>query len=762
MVVGITVRVDSRRLLNGCSGGLAERTALIDLAVSGDIADVDVGAAEARIRAEVSTLGPGEPLFGVADGDWPQAFLQPANNGETPNDEFAAWLGGWVVAITVAQQRWARDPVWRGRVLEARPDRIRLAIPWFRDSLLGSALEFTVRLTTECCQSRPDRGVLAQLRHWLRDGLGRVQRDGLDPNSLRFIGAAVDRGIPFDVPQFYVQLGWGARAIRVDGSCTGRTSSMGVEISRDSLKSSRILADAGLTAPSDEIVGGVEGQACGEDHQLLVAGERLLAVVRRQSGTAIDITGDVHPDNRQVAIRAARILGLDIAGVDFVTGDITRSWREVGGAIRDVRAQPSFEAYWQADPHRDINGEALDLLLADRPTRIPTSAITGTNGKTTTSTMLHRIWLATGKCAGLSSTTGVRVGEDLAIAENLSGHPGARILLTDPGVEAAVLEMPRKGLVVFGHPCDRYDVAALLNVQDDHIGEDGIDTFEQMAELKAEILQRASAAIVVNADDPLCMAMRTRAGTDRHILVSRDSANPGVAHHRRLGGEAVVLTDVDGAPWIMLCAGEIQTPLMCAHDIPATRGGLLRFNQTNAMFAAALAWAQDIDIETIARALSGFDNTVQQAPGRYNFIDGLPFDLLVDFAHNPDGVREICRIVREIPVAGRRILCTLNLGNHHPAHFETVAPLLAGTFEEFVLSRDCDGPQSVEDFLSTTRQFLIDQSVDPSVIHCVTEAAESRRCALSLARPGDLLVILGRTKSTLPVVEEFLAAQEQS
>jgi cyanophycin synthetase len=263
--------------------------------------------------------------------------------------------------------------------------------------------------------------------------------------------------------------------------------------------------------------------------------------------------------------------------------------------------------------------------------------------------------------------------------------------------------------------------------------------------------------VVINADDPLCLAMRGRAGTDRHILVSHDPTNPAVGEHRRSGGQAVFLAEIDGAPWIVLCAGERQMPLMPTDAIPATRGGLLRFNQINAMFAAALAWAHDIDTDTITRALGTFDNTVEQAPGRYNFIEDLPFQLLVDFAHNPDGVREICRIVMQLPVTGRRILCTIDLGNHHPAHFEAVAPLLALTFDEFVLGRDYDGPDPVEAFLATNRQFLLNDGVPPESIHCVVDPEGSRRRALSLARPGDLLVILGRTKSTLPVVDEYRA-----
>ena len=148
--------------------------------------------------------------------------------------------------------------------------------------------------------------------------------------------------------------------------------------------------------------------------------------------------------------------------------------------------------------------------------------------------MLFNIWTAAGKVTGVCTTVAVRIGNQRVTTKNLSGWPGARIILEDPGVEAAVFEMPRKGLLKFGHPCDRYDVAALLNVQDDHIGADGIDTLEQMAELKAEVLERAGRAIVINADDPRCLAMRSRAGTDRHILVG-GAEGPAIDEHRRAG-----------------------------------------------------------------------------------------------------------------------------------------------------------------------------------------------------------------------------------
>ncbi|MBY0442330.1 MAG: hypothetical protein K2Q25_09380, partial [Mycobacteriaceae bacterium] len=354
--------------------------------------------------------------------------------------------------------------------------------------------------------------------------------------------------------------------------------------------------------------------------------------------------------------------------------------------------------------------------------------------------------------------------DDLVSTKNLSGQPGARIILNDPAVQAAVFEMPRKGLIVFGHPCDHYDVAALLNIQDDHIGVDGIDTVEQMADLKAEVLERARHAVVVNADDPLCMAMRSRAGTDRHILVTSQPTSPAVAEHRCQGGEAVFTDQRQGAPWIVLSAGDAEEPLIPVDAIPATMNGLLRFNVSNAMFAAVLAWAQGIDIGTIRRALGSFHNSVEQNPGRYNFIAGLPFTLLLDFAHNPDGVREVCAVAGEIPVTGRRILCSQNLGNRHAAHVAAVASAIAKSFDEFVVGCDpqylleCpeySGPDPVAAMLSATRQHLLDHGVDSEAITSIGDPAAVIPAALARARVGDLVVVLAEPHDMLPAAEKF-------
>jgi cyanophycin synthetase len=483
-------------------------------------------------------------------------------------------------------------------------------------------------------------------------------------------------------------------------------------------------------------------------------------------GTAVDVTSAVHPDNRALAERAARIVGLDIAGIDFLCPDISRSWREVGGAICEVNAQPGFRPHWIADPGRDINGEILDILFAGRATRIPTAAITGTNGKTTTAMMLHHIWTAAGKLTGVCTTSMLRIGDEIVSTANLSGHPGARMILNDPGVQAGVFEMPRKGLIVFGHPCDRYDVAALLNVADDHIGQYGIDTLEQMAELKAEVLERATQAIVVNADDHLCLAMRSRAGTDRHILVTADPANPAVVELRARGGEAVFIDARAGMRWIVLATGADDRALMPVDEIPATLGGLLRFNETNAMFATALAWAQGVDTGVIRRALSTFTNSAEQNPGRYNVIEGLPFRVLLDYAHNPDGVGEISAVASALPVSGRRVICSLTIGNRHPGHVVAVAPVLAETFDEIVLGcdphrirgcADYAGDDPTATMLSATRQLLLDAGAAAERITTEADPATAITRALRMAAPGDLVVVLAEPGEALPVIAGFIS-----
>lgn len=874
------LRVAYQKVFVGCTRGLDQRTAIVTVRSDGFVAEYVFS----RIAAGVATLCTDQPLFGVDESDWPAAFLVDIPRDA---DDPEVRLAQWVVALTVALQRWAGDPVWRGRVLDVTEGRLRLAIPWQREGVFSDTLGLAVRLI-ELWAASP--GDTQSVNPQIQSGMDAARVDGLSPAGLRTALAAQARGIPVEVRPGHVQYGWGANLQRFADTFSGRTSVTATVRAKNKVITARSLRAAAIPVPEashvtdfdqaltvagelgwpvvvkpldqDQGLGVVTGigdevalhhavaaarrlsptgvlverHVEGDDHRLLVVDGQVLATARRlpggvvgdgvhtveelieranadprrggsprslmrrlildaealslladqdvrissvpdsgrfvalrrtanisSGGTAEDVTALVHPDNARLAVRAARVVGLDIAGVDFITTDISRSWRDVGGAIVEVNSQPGLRPHWLGDPQRDLCGEILDSVFGSRPARIPTAAITGTNGKSTTALMLHHIWRSAGRLAGVCTTQQVRIGDQLVTDSELSGYPGARIVLTDPAVESAVIELPRKGLIVFGHPCDHYDVAALLNVQDDHFGEFGIDTFQRMAELKSEVLQRARDAVVVNADDRWCVAMLPRAGTDRHILVGAGPAS--VAEHRRCGGEAVFREDRDGGRWIVVAVGDVVTPVMPLHEIPATMNGLLEFNETNAAFAVALAWAQGLDTAVIRSALSSFHNSFDQNPWRYNFVAGFPFKLLVDYAHNPDGVQELCRVVTEIPVSGRRRLYCQMIGSRHPEHVDMLASVLVGTFDEIVVACDFEethecpayaGDDPVATMLARTVDILIAAGADRNSITSSPEPVAGLRALVGRALPGDLVVVLAEPGDAQPFITELV------
>jgi cyanophycin synthetase len=516
----------------------------------------------------------------------------------------------------------------------------------------------------------------------------------------------------------------------------------------------------------------VEAHACLTEQQLdsqsvPVLGQfvRLRRTANISTGaTAEDVTHVIHPDNRLLAERAARAIGLDIAGVDFLCPDISRSWHEVGGGICEVNAQPGFRPHWLGDPSRDINAEVLDELFPTRIPRIPTAAITGTNGKTTTARMLHHIWQTAGKVTGVSTTQGVMVGQDWYTRKDLAGLPGAQIILNDPTVESVVLEMPRKGLILFGHPCDRYEVAALLNVQDDHIGVDGIETMEQMAVLKSEVLERASQAIVLNAEDDLSLAMSNRATCQRKVLVARNADNEAVKNHCQSGGEAIYLQQINGAFWIVLAIGLNERKLMPLHDIPATMNGLLRFNENNAMFAVALAWAQGLQDMVIVQAMRSFCNSTEQNPGRYNFIEGMPFQVLVDYAHNPDGLHELFNVAAQLEVKGRRVLVSV-VGNRFREHLEALIPIILQNFDDIYISQDeayfqknakgYDPQDPLGGMLELARAVMIPKMRDDQTLTVDRSYIELMEKAIASLRSDDLVVILSEPIDAMQVIKKY-------
>ena len=293
-------------------------------------------------------------------------------------------------------------------------------------------------------------------------------------------------------------------------------------------------------------------------------------------GTAVDMTDSIHPDNRDMAERAARAVGLDVCGVDFITKDVTRSYKDIGGGICELNAAPGFRMHTspsEGEP-RDAAGAVMDMLFpSGTPTRVPIYAITGTNGKTTTVRMLAHIHKLSGRVVGLTTTDGVYIDGQRTVEGDMTGPVAAQMALRDPTVEVAVLETARGGLLRAGMGVRRVDYAACLNVKADHLGLRGIDTVEELAQVKRIVIEAATDTAVLNADDELCLRMASYADVEHICYVTMNPTHELVREHIRAGGRAVALEAGINGHMITLYDRGAHMPLLWTHLIPRDAGG---------------------------------------------------------------------------------------------------------------------------------------------------------------------------------------------
>ncbi|MFT4962079.1 MAG: cyanophycin synthetase, partial [Paracoccaceae bacterium] len=334
-------------------------------------------------------------------------------------------------------------------------------------------------------------------------------------------------------------------------------------------------------------------------------------------GTAIDLTDVVHPDNRDMAERAIKAVGLDVGGVDFLIDDIARSYKEIGGAIVEVNAAPGFRMHVapsEGTP-RDVAGKVIDMLFPiGTKKRIPIAAITGTNGKTTTSRMLGHIMKTSGATVGMTSTDGVYVDGKLSVKGDMTGPKSAHIVLRDPSVDFAVMETARGGLVRAGLGYQRSDVAACLNVTADHLGLGGVDTLEQLAVVKRVVIESATDTVVLNADDIHCLRMADFADAKTICYVTMNAEHALVKEHIKAGGLAVVLEKGMNGDMITIYHNGTHMPVLWSHLVPATLEGKAMYNVQNSMFATAMAYCFGVDLDNIRHGLRTFDTSFFQAP----------------------------------------------------------------------------------------------------------------------------------------------------
>ncbi|WP_375422930.1 cyanophycin synthetase [uncultured Friedmanniella sp.] len=399
--------------------------------------------------------------------------------------------------------------------------------------------------------------------------------------------------------------------------------------------------DAAVALVAEQGLAMDEVPAAGQTVQLTLTGNM------STGGISIDRTFEAHPENVEIAEEAARVVGLDIAGIDFIAPDITQPVRETGGAICEVNAAPGFRMHThptEGDPQY-VAKPVIDMLFPPgTPSRIPIIAVTGTNGKTTTSRMIAHIFKGIGRKVGMTSTDGVVVDERLLIRSDASGPRSAKMVLQNPRVDFAVFEVARGGILREGLGYERNDVGVVLNVQPDHLGLRGIDTVEQLADVKAVVVEAVprNGFAVLNADDPLVRAMRRKCSGR---VVWFTLAEPGseiresVDDHCRRGGRAVVLEHSDLGDMIVVLEGQRKMQLAWTHLLPATFGGRATMNVQNAMAAAAAAFAAGASLHDIRQGLRTFSTSYYLSPGRLNEVTVEGRTVIVDYCHNAPGMR---------------------------------------------------------------------------------------------------------------------------
>jgi cyanophycin synthetase len=479
-------------------------------------------------------------------------------------------------------------------------------------------------------------------------------------------------------------------------------------------------------------------------------------------GISLDRTFEAHPDNVEIAEEAARVVGLDIAGIDFICPDITQPVRETGGAICEVNAAPGFRMHTHptvGDP-QFISKSVVDMLFPPgAPSRIPIVAVTGTNGKTTTARMIAHIFKGIGRKVGMTSTDGVVIDERLVIRADASGPKSARMVLQNPRVDFAVFEVARGGILREGLGYERNDVAVVLNVQPDHLGLRGIDTLDQLADVKAVLVEAVPrhGAAVLNADDPLVRSMRRRCSGEV-VWFSMQPAGSEIRDyidgHCRRGGKALVLDSTDKGDMIVVRHGGRAMQLAWTHLLPATFGGRATMNVQNALAAAAAAFAAGAPLHDIRQGLRSFSTNYYLSPGRLNQLEVEGVTVIVDYAHNPPAMRALGTFVDsfgESLVASHdlarpsRIGVIATAGDRRDDDMRELGEIAAQHFDVIVVREDQAlrgrqrGDTSV--LIAEGVQSAMQQGARCKQVEIVLDELAATRHAMSRANRGDLVVL---------------------
>ncbi len=405
-------------------------------------------------------------------------------------------------------------------------------------------------------------------------------------------------------------------------------------------------------------------------------------------GAATDVTDWVHPLVAARAIDAARVIGLDIAGVDMVAQDISRPLEDQGGVVVEVNAAPGLRMHLEPSggAPRPVGEAIVDLLFPTGDNgRIPVVAVTGVNGKTTTTRLIAHLISQTRKKVAYTCTDGIYIDGRRVDAGDCAGPQSAQNVLLNPQVEAAVLETARGGILRAGLGFDRCDVSVVTNIgEGDHLGLSDIESLEKLARVKRTIVEatHSGGTAVLNASDPLVAEMAEKSPA-AVLFFARSPQEPVLAMHRRRQGRAVTVCDGE----IVLCEGDREVPLMPVARVPLTHGGKIAFQVENVLAAVGAAWSLGLTREVIRAGLETFGADMRSLPGRFNLLEIHGATVIVDYGHNVSSLMAMIEAIEQFP-HHRRLAVYTAAGDRRDCDMVRQGELLAHAFDRIFLYED--------------------------------------------------------------------------
>ncbi len=479
-------------------------------------------------------------------------------------------------------------------------------------------------------------------------------------------------------------------------------------------------------------------------------------------GVAVDVTDEAHPSQLETAVLAARIVGLDVAGVDLVTPDISLPFDQ-DSAIIEVNAAPGIRMHHypsEGKPRQVAEAIVDHLFPAGAPVRIPIVSVTGTNGKTTSTRMVAHILRQRNLVVGMANSDGIWIGSKRIVDGDTTGPSSARTILRHPAVEAAVLETARGGILRAGLGYDYADVAVITNISEDHFGQYGIENLEDLSQVKSVVAEsvRKHSFVVLNADDPYVskMALHTKG---KVIFFSVAAENPLIKQHLGAGGTAVFVKRGK----VIVASGNEVVKVGNVKNFPATLQGKAAHNIQNILAAVGAAWALGIPGVEIGQSLSNFYSSQDHNPGRLNIYQVESFKVMIDYGHNAAGIEQIVSLARKLKP--RRLVGVIAVPGDRPDDSIHKVGMVAGNGfdylfvrEDFDLRGRCPGQVA-----QTLKEGALKSGMAPARIKTILPENEAFVAALNFARPGDLVVhFYEKLEPVLECLDRYLKAHQLS